>query len=72
MTEPPMEDGWQRWRGEKDVELRVIRGDVGEIKVALADHIKDENATSRIILAAVLTLLVTAGVAILVYVLNRL
>jgi hypothetical protein len=67
-----MEDGWQRWRGKTDVSLLEIRGDVGEIKATLADHIKDENMLLRIILVAVLGLLTTAGVAVLVYVLNNL
>jgi hypothetical protein len=67
-----MEDGWQRWRGETNASLREIRGAVGEIKTTMTEHIKDERGLLRIILVAVLSLLTTAGVAVLVYVLNNL
>lgn len=72
MSDPPIEDGWQRWRGETNSALKDIRADVGEIKVSLMEHIKDEIGLLRVILVSVLSLLTAAGVAVLVYVLNHL
>jgi hypothetical protein len=79
MSDPPIEDGWQRWRGKTDARLLSIDDKqdllhecVSEIKATLGEHIKDENGLLRVILVSVLSLLTAAGVAILVYVLNHL
>ena len=79
MSDPPIEDGWQRWRGKTDARLLSIDDKqdllhecVSEIKATLMEHIKDENVLLRVILVSVLSLLTAAGVAVLVYVLNHL
>lgn len=79
MSDPPIEDGWQRWRGKVDVRLGTVdekldRSHVAldKIREILDNHIKDETGLLRVILVSVLSLLTASGVAVLVYVLNHL